>query len=107
MSKTIFTAALILSLGFLIMSCDDEDEVYSPKPRGYVRIDFPEKSYEPFQSACPFSFEIPTYSKMKLNTSNKAEPCWYNLEFPQFKATLHLSYKPINKNLAKYLDDAH
>jgi gliding motility-associated lipoprotein GldD len=33
--------------------------------------------------------------------------CWYNLSFPQYKAIIHLSYQPINDNLAELLDDAH
>ena len=72
-----------------------------------MRIDFPEKKYTAFTTDCPFDFEIPTYSKMKLNAGKNSEPCWYNLEFPSLKATLHLSYKAVNNNLSKYLDDAH
>ena len=31
-------------LACIIVSCDDSDN-YLPKPRGYFRIDLPEKSY--------------------------------------------------------------
>lgn len=105
MNKLFIAISLFSCIAFS-SSCEDE-ETYSPKPRGYIRIDFPTKEYQLFNENCPFSFEIPTYSRMKLNTSKNAEPCWYNLEFPKLKATLHLSYKPVSNNLGKYLEDAH
>jgi gliding motility-associated lipoprotein GldD len=90
----------------LLASCEDE-EFYSPKPRGYPRVNFPEKTYRAYDSLCPYSFEIPTYARMAPDRHKGAEPCWQNLEFPQFRATLHLSYKPVQNNLATYLDDSH
>jgi len=94
-------------LMFVLNACDEEEEIYSPKPRGYVRIDFPEKKYITYDSTCPFKFDVPNYSRFNTNTNNASEPCWLNLDFPQFNATLHLSYKTVNNNLATYLDDSH
>ncbi len=88
-------------------SCKDEDEVYSPKPKGYPRIDFPEKRYRAYDSLCPYTFEIPTYARMVPDRHKGAEPCWLNLEFPKFNATIHLSYKAVNNNIAVYLEDSH
>ena len=90
-------------------SCeDDEDKIYSPKPRGYFRIDFPEKNYRIFDSICPYTFEIPVYSRIVQDKHKGAEPCWLNLEFPQFKATIHLSYKAITSDstLNRFLEDS-
>ncbi len=96
---------------FLILvffcACSDEEEFLSPKPRGYFRIAFPKKNYLLYDSLCPYRFEVPVYSEVVANTQKNAEPCWQNIEFKQFKATLYLSYKPVNNNLAKYVDDAH
>jgi gliding motility-associated lipoprotein GldD len=103
MRSRIFFLLITVSCSFI--SCGDDEEIYSPKPRGYIRIDFPEKNYKIYDSSCPFRFEIPTYSQMQPDKA--PDPCWLNLQFPQFKATLHLSYKPVNNNLAKYLDDSH
>ena len=36
-----------------------------------------------------------------------AEPYWINIRYKPFRATMHLSYKVIHGNLAKYLEDAH
>lgn len=102
---------LVLVLGFLmaitISSCgDDDEEVYIPKPKGYFRIDFPEKKYRLYDSICPYSFEIPTYSFIDNDKHMGAEPCWLNINFPRYNAQIHLSYKEVNNNLATYLNDS-
>jgi gliding motility-associated lipoprotein GldD len=96
----------VFCLGVL-SSCEDDEPVYSPKPRGYFRISFPEKKYRLYDSICPYSFEIPVYSRIEQDRHKGADPCWLNLEFPQFRATLHLSYKAVNNNIAGYLEDSH
>lgn len=90
----------------LLCSCDEE-EFYSPKPRGYPRISFPEKTYRLYDSVCPYSFEIPTYSFIAPDRHKGAEPCWLNVDFPRFRATIHLSYKKVEKNLGTFIDDSH
>jgi len=91
-----------------ITACDnDEEKIYSPKPRGFFRISFPEKNYRIFDSICPYTFEMPIYSRIVQDKHKGAEPCWLNLEFPQFKATIHLSYKDVNDtSLNRYLEDS-
>jgi gliding motility-associated lipoprotein GldD len=81
-------------------------ESYTPKPRAYFRIEFPEHKYTLFDNNAPFSFEIPVYCKMTPDSSSSAEPFWYNLEFTSMKGKIHLSYKTINHNLAKYIADS-
>ncbi len=97
-------AALFFAL--ILISCDEEEEVYSPKPRGYFRIDLPKKEYTTFESNCPFVFDIPTYATIGADKHNNAEPCWLNLDFPKFKATIHLSYKQVENNISTYLEDS-
>lgn len=77
---------------------------YVPKPKGYPRFDFPAKKYEIFDSVCPFKFEYPVYGQM---IADEGGYCWFNLDFPQYLATLYLSYQPVNNNLAELLDDSH
>jgi gliding motility-associated lipoprotein GldD len=97
----------ILLLPLLTLcACDGDEDVFSPKPRGYFRIDFPEKNYQRYDSTCPFSFEVPAYSIVNKDRHANAEPCWLNLDFPQFKATVHLSYKSVQNNISTYLEDA-
>ena len=96
-----------LLICFTFISCDEDEEVYAPRPRGYCRIDFPEKNYRVYDSICPYRFEIPTYSHFVQDKHNGAEPCWLNLEFPKFRATIHLSYKEVNNDLASHLENSH
>jgi gliding motility-associated lipoprotein GldD len=86
------------------MACTDS---YTPRPRGYFRIDFPEKQYRSFDSLFPYRFEYPVYAEIVPDSSKLAEPYWINIFFRPFNATVHLSYKPVKGNLAGYLDDAH
>ena len=97
---------IFISSLFIFSSCDEEDDVYSPKPRGYFRIDLPDKTYHAYDSTCPFTFEVPDYSLVSKDKHSNSEPCWLNLEFPKFKATVHLSYKAVENNISTYLEDA-
>jgi gliding motility-associated lipoprotein GldD len=93
----------ILMVIVITISCSD---TYTPKPRGYFRIEFPKHEYKTFDEKVPFSFEIPIYSHMVLDSSQMTEPYWYNLEFPSMKGKIHLSYKNVKGNLSKYMEDS-
>ena len=93
-----------IAIGLLLCGCGGR-EIKVPKPRGYFRIDLPEKQYKRFDTACPFTFEYPVYAKVEKDTDKNTQPYWYNIEFPSMKATLHLSYIKIDKNLLKILED--
>jgi gliding motility-associated lipoprotein GldD len=82
---------------------------FSPKPRGYYRINFPTKHYQDYTEGCPFTFQYPTYSAIEADKSANAKPCWQNIQYPQFNATLHLSYEPIKskKEFNELIEDAH
>jgi len=97
----------ILTPCLLLTACEDEDDkIYSPKPRGYFKIDFPEKKYISFDTTCPYRFEIPAYATISNDKHKNAEPCWYNISFPKFGATIHLSYKAVNNDLNVFLEDS-
>lgn len=88
----------------LLLSCREKT---IPRPRGYFRIDLPEKQYVLYDSSCPFIFEYPVYGKISYDLDNKTEPCWFNLDFPAFRATLHVSYKKLKGNLPLVLKEAN
>jgi gliding motility-associated lipoprotein GldD len=105
--KNIPIIILLFVTSIFLVSCDEDDPIYSPKPRGYCRIDFPKKEYRLFDTTCPYQFEIPVYARVTHENSKDIQPCWYNIEFPKFKATVHLSYKPVTGNVANYIDTSH
>ncbi|MGE4287881.1 MAG: gliding motility lipoprotein GldD [Salinivirgaceae bacterium] len=94
---------LLISLFLLSVSCNSD---YTPKPRGYFRIDLPEKEYNQTPKKLPYAFEYPAYSILVNNRQAADELYWINVVFPKFKATLHLSYKTIDNNLEEYLNDS-
>jgi len=85
-----------------LFSCN---QVYTPKPNGYMRIDFPEKKYETYKGTLPYCFEYPVYGEIVIDTEKNAEPYWINIEFPKYNAKIHLSYKNLNGNLANFIED--
>jgi gliding motility-associated lipoprotein GldD len=90
----------------LIASCSDGDETIVPKPRGFLRITFPTKIYTEKITTCGYKFDLPTYATVQNSTQNNTNPCWKDIQFPSFKATLHLSYFELNNDLTKYINDA-
>lgn len=83
-----------------------EQEITMPRPRGYYRIDLPEKSFQKFENTCPYSFEYPIYATMQVDSNRKMERCWSNLTFPNQHATVYLSYKDIKDNLNQMFEDS-
>ncbi len=86
-------------------ACDNH---YTPKPRGYFRIEFPEKKYQTYQSDAPYTFDYPIYARVEPDTREDAEPYWADVVYPQFNARLHLSYQSITslKTLNELSEDA-
>jgi gliding motility-associated lipoprotein GldD len=102
----IFSAFISILLVGAFVSCEDE---YIPKPRGYNRIEFPEKSYITYDSIYPFTFQYPAYAKvLPYQGSDGPHPYWLNIYFPKLKATLHLSYLGIESEneLIKMIEDS-
>lgn len=96
---------VIFSTIFLLVfnSCKNE---YVPKPRGYFRIDFPQKEYVYSELNFPYHFEYPSYATLEQDHSTLAEPFWSNIGFPENNAKVHLSYKQVQNNLAKLIEDS-
>ena len=66
-----------------------------PKPMGQLRLEYPKAVYTRFSPrGCPFSFEKSIYAKAE----QASNAYWYNLKYPNMKATLYLTYKNIRGN---------
>lgn len=101
MRKLLFSA---LALMLVLQACEDD---YTPKRKGYFRIDFPQKEYSTYNQGCPFTFDVPQYAGVFQDSSKNTEPCWLNVRFLPFNATLHLTYKNFNgdKNILAELEE--
>ena len=87
---------VFLSLIFLSISC--QEDKYYPKPKSYLRIDFPNKEYYNITDSCPFTFIVPDYSawtsRFKIENS-----CEKSIIFPSLKAEILCDYIVLNNNL--------
>lgn len=92
-AKYVFPAIVLIFIFFT--ACSNNN--YAPKPKGYFRIEFPEKKYQTFTGNAPFSFDYPVYARLENDKSDGAEPFWYNLHFTQFNGYLHLTYYDVNQ----------
>ena len=99
-AKKIF---LLIIMAAFLFACD---ETYSPKPRGYFRIELPQRDYVPFDSTFPYAFEYPSYAVLSPDPFTPEEIYWLNISFPEFKGKIHLSYKKVDGNLVEYLEDS-
>jgi gliding motility-associated lipoprotein GldD len=95
-----FYIAVIIFFG----SCSGSD--YNPKPRGYFRIDFPERVYTKYEGNCPYIFMYPGFATISDDDSRIAEPCWINIDFPEFRGRLHISYKSVETDLVDLMEDS-
>jgi len=101
--QTMIAGMMILLLMVLPLSCDQS---YTPKPTGYVKIDYPEKVYRLYDDQPYYSFEIPEYAVVEIDRGRNSEPGWINLHIPRLNGTIHLSYKPVTDNLVAYITDS-
>jgi gliding motility-associated lipoprotein GldD len=98
--KNIFPLASAI-IFLALLACNSNYTV--GKKRGYFKIEFPPKEYQQFdQPGYPYKFEYPVYARIIKDTTffeaRPENPWWINIDFPQFSARIHLSYKVANKN---------
>ena len=94
----------VIFLLFFLFSCSEE---YTPKPRGFFKLELPNKNYQTFNEDCPFTFQYPSYSMLKkdhntLLTNN----CYMNIDFLALQGTLFVTYLPVSDNLREHIDQS-
>jgi len=92
---------LLFAILALFTSC--EEVVYTPKPRGYPKINFPEKGTKQFtEDYCGFTFQYPAYAQVIQDKDffdqEPEHPCWFDLYIPEFDSRLHCNYVEVGKN---------
>lgn len=91
------------------MLCLACEENYSPKPKGYPRIDLPDTAYTMLADEHPFIFRHSIHARVTPDTTRLTEPHWLDIYYPEFEATVQITYKPLTNDLEKlpeYVDDA-
>ncbi len=78
---------------------------YTPKPRGYFRIDLPEKKYVQLDSIFPYKFKYPSYTNLVDDQSKRSEKYWINIDYPGLNGKIHISYKNVHGNINQIIED--
>lgn len=96
--KTFLFLALIFVLFSSTESCKEE---VLPKPRAQLRLEYQNPEYSTIQSDCPFHFDVSSATKAVVN-----KKCWVNLEYSALKASVNMTYRPVEGNLEELLREA-
>jgi gliding motility-associated lipoprotein GldD len=100
--RYIYVAILIVMMG-----CDRD---YLPKPLGYNRLTLPEPEYHSLPDTLPYTFEYSKHAQLLDDTTEISERFWIEIYYPELKANVHITYKPLSHNqklLQEYLKDAY
>jgi gliding motility-associated lipoprotein GldD len=95
--KLLFIGLFCLFVFVLFCSCNS---VYTPKPRGYYKVELPRHEYQVFdRPGFPYTFEYPVYARMVQDSTYFEEqpenPFWINMEFPEMAGKIYISYNEI------------
>lgn len=91
----IFSVFFILTL--LLLSCKNDS---LPKPKSYLKLQYPQNAFVKVTSECPYSFEISKYANINIQNN-----CWAKIEYPNLKATIHITYRNVDGNLNEILKE--
>lgn len=92
------SVVLILIFCSLMTSCAEESQ---PKPKAFLRLAYTDVQYQKINTDCPFTFELSSDAVVVPNSK-----CWLNITYPQLKASLNLTYRPIENNLKELLQES-
>jgi gliding motility-associated lipoprotein GldD len=100
-----FFSAIFWVLLFCISSCGDE--VTTPRPQGYLRIQLPSKEYDTVQTN-EYSFLKNKSALFRKVVNPEVQDGNYSeLFYKSLKATYYFSYFEPDTNLSKLIDDCH
>jgi gliding motility-associated lipoprotein GldD len=96
---------------FILLICFACGNDSVPKPKAFLRLEYPEASYVKSDIDLPFTFEKNTLAKASFSKKriSSANSYGINLEYPELKGTIFLTHKTIDankENLIYYLRDA-
>jgi gliding motility-associated lipoprotein GldD len=99
---------MALALGIGVAACSAAPD-FTPKPKGYNRIDLPAHAYRELGPGHPYSFEYSKYAKVLRDSSYLAQPDWLNVYYPQLHANVQVTYTNVvrdRKLYNKMMEDA-
>lgn len=99
MKQTLLYSAAISVAMLLLFGCNNE---IKPKPDGYLRLEYPEATYQTTLAPCAFSFEINKNASIGF-----IKDCSFRVVYPNMNASIYIDYKKVtSNNLDSLLRDA-
>ncbi len=86
------------SLALLVLTCAACESTWLPKPPGYNRIELPRHEYQRLEQGYPYQLDFSTHSRVEADSFNLGEKEWINLNYKEFGAKVHLTYKKIDQS---------
>lgn len=96
--RKVGTAIFFMALIGLVSACESD---FLPKPKAQLRLEYPESKYILLDENCPYSFEVASLTEVKANSK-----CWLNVEYPELKASINMTYRPVEGNLKELFVEA-
>jgi len=89
----------------ILFSCGN-DELLIPKPPSYLRLDFPDHTYENVRSECGFTIDLSKTYSFKNTQKNSLGICNQEIDLGPLNGTLYLFYYPLTAKdtLAKFIN---
>ena len=92
---------LVLGTAGLAAACSSEPD-FTPKPKGYNRIDLPPHRYQALAPGRPYTFEYSRDAKILRDSSSMAQPDWINVYYPRLHANVQITYTDVQRNRKLY-----
>lgn len=96
--KLIKLLPLFLFFILVISSCQEDTPI--PKPKAQLRLEYPFPEYE------KVSIDHVAFMKNKQAKIDKKNGQKFNIQYPNMKAAIFMTYYPVNNNLDSLLTDA-
>jgi len=95
------SAYILITLCIGLVACEDPA---IPKPEGFMRIGLLNQEYTTFKGDIPCSFDLSENAIVDI-LSSEDNSARFNIEYPYYKAKIHMAYNKIEGNLGQYLEE--
>lgn len=100
---------LVCLVAISLYSCGGE-QAFTPKPKGFPRINLPAQEYQTLEGDYPYHFEFSKSAIIQKDTFLNAEPYWIIIYYPELESRIQLTYKNFNGDMSRlksHIDDSY
>ena len=91
-----------LAIGLTLLAGCSSAPDFTPKPKGYNRIDLPAHRYQRLGGGHPYEFEYSKEAVIKRDSSYLAQPHWLNVYYPKLHANVQITYMDVQRDHRLY-----